>query len=344
MITIEVRPAGDALYASEIEPWSNYLTGVQGQAPEPFWDPLEFVINYAHGKNMEVHAWINPYRAKLENTPEGLDPKHMALQFPEFAYPFDTYMWMDPGAVVVQNRTYEVVIDLVTRYDLDGLHMDDYFYPYPVTGVEFPDSATYQEYLNDDGVMNLGDWRRDNVNKLIERLNFGIHQTKPWVKFTISPFGIYRACEPEIGGMPCSIQGFDQYNEIYCDAKLWLVNGWVDALIPQLYWRIDPPQQSYPVLLDWWVSEAQNPLNRHVYAGNYLTRIELQNWPLSEIYNQVRISGSTANRARGSWGNVQFSAIVFRDNVQDAISYFNTTIYPYPALQPLFPWLGQRSP
>jgi uncharacterized lipoprotein YddW (UPF0748 family) len=300
------------------------------------------VISYAEEKNIEVHAWINPYRAKLESNTEGLASNHMALQYPQFAYPFSTFLWMDPGAAVVQNRTYEVVIDLVSRYNLSGLHMDDYFYPYPVAGIEFPDSATYEAYLEEEGVLSLEDWRRDNVNKLVERLHAGIHAVKPWVKFTISPFGIYRACEPEDGGMPCSIEGFDQYREIYCDAKLWLVNGWVDALIPQLYWKIDPPKQSYPVLLDWWVGEDQNPLGRHVYAGNYLTRIELDGWPLSEILNQVKISQEAGNRARGSWGNVQFSAVIFRDNVQEAVSYFNSTIYPFPALQPKFPWLGNR--
>jgi uncharacterized lipoprotein YddW (UPF0748 family) len=211
---VQVRPAGDSLYISAIEPWSVYLTGSQGTAPNPIWDPLDFIISYCHERNIEVHAWINPYRAGLKNNTEGFAPNHMALLYPEYAYPFDTYLWMDPGAEVVQNRTFDVAIDLITRYDLDGLHMDDYFYPYPVTGVEFPDSETYNAYLSSGGSMPLDDWRRDNVNKLVERLNAGIHAVKPWASFSISPFGIYRAGHPE--GMPPPIAGNTYIHMILC--------------------------------------------------------------------------------------------------------------------------------
>lgn len=337
-IYFQVRPMGDALYSSDIEPWSRFLTGTQGQPPSTFWDPLEYAIEYAHGKNMELHAWINPYRANIAPTFSGLAPNHMAIQFPQYAYIFGTYVWMEPGAEVVQNRTYDVSIDLVTRYDLDGLHMDDYFYPYPVSGVAFPDDPVYNEYLQNGGTLAKDDWRRDNVNKLVERLNVGIHQVKPWVKFSISPFGIYRPCHEE--GMPCSITGLDQYSAIYSDPKLWLQNGWVDVLQPQLYWKIDPPQQSYPVLLDWWV--AQNSMNRHVYAGNFLSRV-LEGWDISEITNQVVISRETSNRQRGSWGNVQFSAKIFNGNVQDAIQHFRSRVYQFPALQPNFHWLADAA-
>ncbi|CAG7717583.1 unnamed protein product [Allacma fusca] len=333
-VYFQVRPAGDALYKSNIEPWSRYLTGKQGQAPNPLWDPFQYVIDYCHAKNIEVHAWINPYRASMAASTEGLASNHMALLYPQYAYPFSTYLWMDPGAEVVQNRTFDVVMDLTERYDIDGIHMDDYFYPYPVTGVPFPDNATYADYVRNNGGLSLEDWRRDNVNKLVKRLYDGVHEVKRWVRFSISPFGIYKPCAE--GGMPCSINGFDQFSGLYCDPKLWLQEGWVDILQPQLYWKIDPPAQSYPVLLNWWLE--QNPHNRHIYAGNYLSRI-MDGWPLSELTNQVTISRETRHRMRGSWGNVQFSAKIFTNNEQGSVNFFKNTVYQYQALPPQYPWL-----
>ncbi|ODN02308.1 hypothetical protein Ocin01_04383 [Orchesella cincta] len=335
-IYFQVRPAGDALYNSSIEPWSEYLTGAQGQAPTPLWDPLQFIIDYAHDKGIEVHAWINPYRASLKPSFDHLAANHMAKQFPQYAYIYSTFGWMDPGAQEVQNRTYDVAIDLVTRYDIDGLHMDDYFYPYPVTGEYFPDNRTYEQYLQSGGNMNVADWRRDNVNKLMERLYEGVHAVKPRIIFSISPFGLYRPGEPE--GMPSPIVGLDQYSQLYCDPKLWLQRaGWMCSSL-NFIWAIQPPQQSYPVLLNWWLE--QNPLGRHVYAGNYLSRVETNGWPLSEIRDQVAISRENVHRSRGSWGNVQFSAKMFRDNFEGTVDYFHENVYKYPALQPIFPWLN----
>ena len=338
-IYFQVRPAGDALFSSSIEPWSKYLTGRQGQPPSPLWDPLEHIIDYGHSKNMEIHAWINPYRASMSPSSDGLAPNHMAILFPEYAYPYSTFLWMDPGAEVVQNRTFQVVMDLVNRYDLDGLHMDDYFYPYPVTGQEFPDNATYSQYVVQGGTLSLDDWRRENVNKLVHRIYQGIHDfsNKPWIRFSVSPFGIYRPCEE--GGMPCSINGFDQYSGIYCDAKLWLEQGWVDILQPQLYWKIDPPAQSYPVLLDWWTQ--RNPQRRHVYAGNYLSRV-LDAWPVTELTDQITVSRMPQFRDKGSLGNVQFSAQIFKNNVKNVTSHFVQTVYRYPALVPSYPWLAAK--
>jgi uncharacterized lipoprotein YddW (UPF0748 family) len=287
--------------------------------------------------DIEVHAWINPYRANMRASFDGLAPNHMAKQFPQCAYLYGTYAWMDPGCEEVQNRTYEVSIDLVTRYDLDGLHMDDYFYPYPVTGVAFPDTATYNKYVQNGGTMNLADWRRDNVNRLVARTNTGLHQVKPWIKFSISPFGLYRAGHPE--GMPRPIAGFDQYSELYSDPKLWLQQGWVDVLQPQLYWQISAPNQSYPMLLDWWVE--QNTLGRHVYAGNFLSKY-FEGWPLSEFAEQIKISREIRHRTRGSWGNIQFSAKVFRNST--ANDFFKANIYQFAALQPAFPWLAKGHP
>lgn len=200
-----MRPAGDALYQSNIEPWSRYLTGENGRAPSPLWDPLHYLIDICRPLGIEVHAWINPYRANLNPTSDGLAANHMARVYPEYAYVYNTLLWMDPAAKVVQDRTVDVALDLVRRYDLAGLHMDDYFYPYPVAGWSFPDDRTYAAYVSGGGTMARDDWRRNNVNTLVRRLNTEIHAIKPHVKFSVAPFGIYRPGHPD--GMPPPIAG-----------------------------------------------------------------------------------------------------------------------------------------
>lgn len=206
----KVRPAGDALYQSSIEPWSRFLTGQNGRAPSPLWDPLQYLISICHPLGIEVHAWINPYRANLSPSSTDLAANHMARVYPQYAYVYNTLLWMDPGAQVVQDRTAQVALDLVQRYDLDGLHMDDYFYPYPVAGWTFPDDNTYAAYRAGGGTMAKDDWRRNNVNTLVRRLNTEIHALKPWVKFSVSPFGIYRPGHPD--GMPPPIAGKNSLN------------------------------------------------------------------------------------------------------------------------------------
>ena len=333
-IVLQVRPNGDALYDSPIEPWSGWLTGKQGTAPVPYYDPLEFAIAESHKRNIELHAWINPYRAQLSPNDGSFAPNHMAIQYPEYAYKYAQWVWMDPGAPPVQDRTYNVVMDIVRRYDIDGLHIDDYFYPYPQGSLPFPDSKTYASYREYGGTLSLGDWRRQNVNGMIQRLADGIHAEKPYVKFGISPFGIYRP------GKAPGIVGFDQYALLYADVKLWLERGWLDYLAPQLYWRIDPPGQSYPVLLDWWL--RHNPQKRHIYAGNYLSQIQGAGWALSEFERQVALSRQ--RKSLLSLGNIFFSMKMFRDNVRGVNNVFKNSIYPTPALPPRMPWLDNTVP
>ncbi len=332
-LVLQVRPAGDAFYASSIEPWSGWLTGTQGVAPSPYYDPLEFAVNEAHKRNIELHAWFNPYRAKSPGR-GNLTPNHMANQFPQYAYQYGDLLWMDPGAKEVQDRTYSVIMDVVRRYDVDGIHLDDYFYPYPKDGISFPDSRTYSAYKAAGGTMSLGDWRRENVNSLMRRLDQGIRSEKPNVKFGISPFGIYRP------GQPAGIVGLDQYNDIYADAKKWLQEGWVDYLAPQLYWRIDPPQQSYPALLNWWTQ--QNIKGRHIYAGNYLSKLDGGSWSINEFKRQVDISRKFA--PQNSLGNIFFSYKVFKENRLGVNEAFRSALYPSPALPPTMPWLDATAP
>lgn len=337
-LLFQVRPAGDAFYASNLEPWSRFLTGTQGEAPAPFWDPLAFTIQEGHARGIEIHVWLNPYRANVNADWSGLASNHMANVYREYAYPYDTYLWMDPGAQVVIDHTVDVIADIVTNYDVDGVDFDDYFYPYP-DGTQFPDSATYNDYVDAGGSLSRDDWRRDNVNRMVSRVYSTIQAIKPNVKFSISPFGLYRPGHPE--GMPPPVTGLDPYSELYADSKLWLENGWVDILAPQLYWSIDSTGQSYPTLLDWWLEN--NPLGRHIYAANGVYRLA-EGWPVSEIVNQIEISRDPTRRAQFSLGNIMYSALYFRDNVDGITDTFRNTVYTNTATIPSMPWMGLSIP
>ncbi|TAE55989.1 MAG: hypothetical protein EAZ76_04710 [Nostocales cyanobacterium] len=333
-LILQVRPEGDALYASQLEPWSAWITGTQGQAPSPFYDPLEFAISECHKRNIEVHAWFNPYRAKT-TTKSGFNVRpHIAITNPDVVYEWGSQLWMDPGAKIVQDRAYNVIIDVVKRYDIDGIHLDDYFYPYPISGKDFPDSKTYAAYKANGGKLSLEDWRRDNVNQMVFRLSQGIKQTKSYVKFGISPFGIYRP------GQPPGIVGLDAYNVLYADAKKWLQEGWVDYLAPQLYWRTDQTQQSYETLLKWWTQI--NTKQRHIYAGNNISRLDGKSWKNTEIDKQIVISRNLSTKL--SLGNIFFSMNSIKGNLQGIADQFKQSYYPIPALIPTMSWQSQTPP
>jgi uncharacterized lipoprotein YddW (UPF0748 family) len=284
VVVLQVRPACDALYASKIEPWSEYLTGEQGRAPSPFWDPLEFAVREAHERGLELHAWFNPFRARHSTgSKSGLAANHISKTRPELAKSYGAHLWLDPGLQEVHDYCARVILDVVRRYDIDGVHIDDYFYPYPEKDsakkeIPFPDWTSWGNYQKSGGKLARDDWRRDNVNRFIARLYRDVHAAKPWVKVGVSPFGIYRP------GFPAPIRGFDQYQSLYADPRTWLVNGWVDYLAPQLYWRIDPPAQSFPVLLKWWAEN--NPRKRVIVAGLNTTA----GWPAGEILHQIEIT------------------------------------------------------
>ena len=327
-IILQVRPEGDAFYKSKYEPWSAWLTGAQGRAPSPYYDPLEFAIAECRKRNLEIHAWFNPYRAKTSiRGPKNVNP-HMTITNPEYVYTWGNQLWMDPGAKVVQDRAYNVIMDVVQRYDIDGVHLDDYFYPYPISGKSFPDSQTYSAYRAGGGKLRLNDWRRDNVDRMILRLSQGIKSAKAHLKFGVSPFGIYRPGEPE------GIQGLDAYSVLYADAKKWLEEGWVDYIAPQIYWRIDQKAQSYPILLQWWVSI--NPQKRHIYTGNNLVRLDGDAWKNQEIMEQIKISRSLATKL--SLGNIFFSSDSIVQNRESIAEKFQYALYVNPALVPTMSW------
>ncbi|NEP00096.1 MAG: family 10 glycosylhydrolase [Symploca sp. SIO2E9] len=333
-LIFQIRPTADALYLSQLEPWSEWITGVQGKPPEPLYDPLELAIAEAHKRNIEVHAWFNPFRARTSTKGSPNVKPHIGVTHPQFVYQYGPALWMDPGIKVIQDWTYEVILDVVRRYDIDGVHLDDYFYPYPRKGEPFPDQKTYEAYQQAGGKLSLADWRRANVNQMVERLSSGVRSLKPQIKFGISPFGIYRP------GQPPQIRGFDQYQGLYADPKKWLAEGWVDYMSPQLYWRIDPIAQSYPLLLDWWTDN--NPQGRHIYPGNALYKMEREDWPLSEYQKQVEITRQLAPEF--SLGNIFFNMKVLGENRLGIFDYFQTSLYTEPALPPAMEWLGGNPP
>ena len=334
-VIFQVRTSGDAFYNSTLEPWSYYLTGHQGRAPSPFYDPLEFIIQEAHKRNIEVHAWFNPYRARAgSSSKSGLASNHVVHRFPRYVYPYGSNLWMDPGSKDLQDFIYGVFMDIVQRYDIDGVHMDDYFYPYPVSGVHFPDSHTYNAYKTAGGNLTLSDWRRDNVNKLVQRLGNGIKAIKPYVKYGISPFGIWRT------GHPHGVHGLSSVDELYADSKKWFQEGWVDYLTPQLYWAIDPPQKSYTALIDWWL--ALNAHKRHLYAGNYVSALVVKHWSVTEISRQIQ--ESRLRYSNMSLGNIHFSARTLNHNTKGIADVFKNTLYHTPALVPEMTWLHTAPP
>ena len=292
-IILQVRPGADAMYASPYEPWSQFLTGRQGRAPEPRWDPLSFAVEQAHKRGLELHAWFNPYRAAYsrDSTPART---HVSKTNPSLVRQYGTFLWMDPGDPEVRRRSVRAIVDVAKRYDVDGVHIDDYFYPYPVNDasgkkIDFPDAATYARYVKGGGKLARDDWRRDNVNRLVEALYKGVHAAKPWVRVGISPFGIWRP------GNPSQIKGLDAYSELYADSRKWLHNGWADYFVPQLYWPIAPKEQSFPLLYDWW--RSQNAKHRHVWAG--LAAYRLAETSARRMSSQDIIDEIDTTRARG---------------------------------------------
>ncbi|MEA3247648.1 MAG: family 10 glycosylhydrolase [Gemmatimonadota bacterium] len=337
-VFFQVRPAGDALYASRIEPWSEYLTGRQGRAPDPPWDPLAFAIREAHARGLELHAWFNPYRAKDPSAKGPLAASHFASKYPGYAKRYGTYLWFDPGEAAVRKHTVRVILDVVRRYDIDGVHLDDYFYPYPVqrrrVDVPFPDLASYRKYERAGGTFARDDWRRDNVNRLVDTLRAEIARVKPWVRFGISPFGIWRPGAPE------SVTGFDAYARIFADARTWLSRGWVDYLVPQLYWGIEQDGQRFPDLLRWW--QAQNDSSRHMWPGlaDYKIGSGQAPWRSAEILRQV----DTARAVPGVSGAVHFQMKALIEDRDAIATGLVAGPYAAQALVPAMPWKGAEAP
>lgn len=336
-VILQIRPAADALYLSAYEPWSEFLTGEMGKAPNPFYDPLDFAIEEAHKRGLELHAWFNPFRALHPSSRSDVSADHISRMNPGIVKEYGRHLWLDPGSQAAQDHSIRVIIDVVQRYDIDGVHLDDYFYPYKENdssgaAIDFPDDLTWAKYGSG---MNREDWRRNNVDRFIERLYTEIKRNDPQVRLGISPFGIWRP------GYPAEIEGFDAFTEIYADSRKWFQNGWLDYFSPQLYWAIDQPGQSYPVLLKWW--DEQNEHRRHLWPGNFTSRIESGgevDWKAREIVSQIE----ETRRHPNALGNIHFSIKALMQDRDGLAGTLAAETYKIPALVPASTWLGGVPP
>lgn len=336
-IMFQVRAEGDALYRSELEPWSRYLTGAQGVAPVPMWDPLEWMVEECHRRGMECHAWINPYRAKTAGT-TSLAPNHQAVLHPERCFDYGGLRIFDPGIPENADFIIEVAKDIVSRYDVDGLHIDDYFYPYPNAGMPIPDDATYQRC----GLgISRDDWRRENVNNFVHRLSAAVKAVKPWCKFGVSPFGIYHN-EKNGAEVPGSrTNGLQNYDDLYADVLHWVEKGWVDYNIPQIYWEIGNKAADYDELIRWWSHYAGH---RHLYIGQDVMRTVKYADAHNPSSHQMEAKYKLQRALPGIEGSCQWYAKAVCDNPGNYATMLKSVYHRYPALQPQMPWIDKRAP
>jgi uncharacterized lipoprotein YddW (UPF0748 family) len=347
-VVMQIKPTADAFYPSEYGLWSKYLTGVQGK--DPGYDPLAFMLEAAHERNMEFHAWFNPYRitmplgktaeiSDIDNLPES----HPARKHPDWVIPYGQQLYFDPGIPGVQRFVIDGILEVVKNYDIDAVHMDDYFYPYKIAGVPFPDDISYQKY-GADRFTNVEDWRRDNVNNLVKNINEEIKAEKSYVKFGISPFGVWRNKAVDPTGSDTAA-GQTNYDDLYADTRTWINNGYIDYIAPQLYWNIGLPVADYAKLLDWWTKEvAGKNVQLYIGQGDYKINTEsngVQNWfNPEEMPNQLKL-----NRTYKEFdGSMHFSAKDLRKNPLGIADRLSDDIYKHPALVPAMPWIDDHAP
>ena len=335
-IIFQVRPEADALYASRLEPWSRFLTGVQGKAPEPYWDPMQFMIDECHKRGMEFHAWINPYRTKTTLKSE-LAPNHVYNIHPEWFVTYGDQLYFDPALPESRRHICMVVSDIVSRYDVDAIHMDDYFYPYPIKGKDFPDDASFARFGG--GFSNKGDWRRSNVNVLIKKLHETIREIKPWVKFGVSPFGIYRNESSDPLGS--KTKGLQNYDDLYADVLLWAREGWIDYNIPQIYWHIGHPVADYGTLVKWW---ARNTENRPLFIGQSVMNTVQNADPKNPSINQLPRKMALQRAYQTIGGSCQWPASAVVENVGKYRDALIAEYHKYPALPPVFDFIDNEAP
>lgn len=321
-LILQVRTSTDALYESRLEPWSEYLTGTQGQ--HPGYDPLAVWITEAKARGLELHAWFNPYRSRHSTAKSAVADSHVSRTHPEWVKRYGDQLWMDPGEPAAAEHTLAVVRDCLSRYAVDGIHIDDYFYPYPVQDpatkqeVDFPDDPSWQRYLAGGGSLGRADWRRYNVNRLVQRLYALAHEVRPGTRVGVSPFGL-----PKPGARPPGISGFSQYDKLYADVELWLREGWLDYLAPQLYWPRAQTAQAFEPLLQAW--RALNPLGRPIHPGLFTSRINdtPQSWQPDEVLAQIDI---IRRQSPGS-GHIHFSMAALAQNRKGIADALRTKAY-----------------
>jgi uncharacterized lipoprotein YddW (UPF0748 family) len=334
-VILQIRPAADAFYQSSIEPWSQWLTGEQGKAPDPFYDPLEFVINECRKRGLDIHVWLNPYRAVRDTAVNKTSPDHISNVHPEWFVTYGTTKYFNPGLPQVRDHVARVVTDIVRRYDIDAVHMDDYFYPYRIANVEFPDDSSFNLYPGGYSAEQIDDWRRNNVDIIIKQLHDSIKSIKPYIEFGISPFGVWRNAGDDPAGS-ATRAGQTNYDDLYADILKWQKEGWIDYVAPQLYWQIGFQVADYSVLADWW---NKNTYGCQLYIGQAIYRLDPESkteaWRTSnEIVNQIHLNRSIPNIA----GNIFYSAKFLRSNPLELKQNLMKELYRYPAL----PQVNQR--
>ncbi|WP_241840439.1 glycoside hydrolase family 10 protein [Fictibacillus sp. S7] len=347
-VVMQIKPTADAFYPSQYGLWSKYLTGVQGK--DPGYDPLSFMVEEAHKRNMEFHAWFNPYRITMPlgktadlSDLDKLPADHPARLHPDWVVPYGQQLYFNPGIPAAQKFIIDGIIEVVKNYDIDAVHMDDYFYPYKIAGVPFPDQATYQTYGR-SRFSNIEDWRRDNVNQLVKHLNEAIKSEKSYVKFGISPFGVWRNKAVDPTGSDTAA-GQTNYDDLYADTRNWINNGYIDYIAPQIYWNIGLPVADYAKLLDWWAKEVKDkPVQLYVgqadYKINTITN-GVSNWlNPEEMPHQLQLN-RTYDEFKGS---MHFSAKDLRKNPLGIADRLKNDIYKYPSLIPSMPWIDDQAP
>lgn len=333
VVVFQVRTECDALYNSPYEPWSYWLTGTQGTAPSPLYDPLEFVVEETHKRGMELHAWFNPYRAERSVGNYTLSPQHVTVQHPDWALTCGTIKLIDPGLPQVREHIVKVITDVVSRYDIDGIHMDDYFYPYPPNQITNQDDSTFANHNR--GFVDRGDWRRDNVNLTIKMINDSTKAIKPKLKFGMSPFGIWK------NGVPSGITGLDAYNVIYCDAMAWMKEEAIDYLVPQLYWPFGG-SQDFGTLMPWWADSCAS-YGVHYYPGIAAYKLDetSSQYNDTEIPRQIRAIRNNSDKCQGE---IYFRAKKFVTNPKGFADSIKTDLNRTIALVPTMPWLDSIPP
>ena len=334
-VIVQIRPAGDALYPSQYEPWSEFLTGKQGVPPNPYYDPLEFMIKETHKRGMEFHAWMNPYRAVFNMQKSSIAATHLTKLHPEWFLMYGDKKYFNPALPEVRQHTVRVVKDIVSRYDIDAIHMDDYFYPYRIAGKEFPDQQSYLKYGNG---MNKENWRRSNCDSIIKQLYEVIRRTNPRVKFGISPFGIWRNKSQDPMGSDTK-GGQTNYDDLYADILLWLEKGWIDYVVPQLYWERGHKLADYDTLLEWW---NQHTYGRQMYIGHGFYRAGTN--PAWRNPNEIPKQIAALRNYKTTQGSVYFNSKVFEKNPLGWNDSLKNNYYYYPALVPPMPWIDDAIP
>ncbi len=336
-IILQVRPAADAFYAKSREPWSRYLTGKQGQAPTPFYDPLQFAIEEAHKRGMELHAWFNPYRASTTLNPAHFSDDHITKRHPEWFFTYAGKKLFNPGLPDVRKYIIDVIMDVVKNYDVDGIHFDDYFYPYPDSrNTSVPDQLTFAQYNN--GIENIEDWRRNNVNMLVRDLGIAIKRIKPYVKYGISPCGVWD--NKENNSIGSETRGLSAYRELYADGVKWMQEGWIDYINPQIYFPFKNRAAAYEILVSWW---QRHTYGRHFYVGHGAYRVTENKigWTdKSQIPRQVR----HLREEHDVEGSIYFSSKSLTDNLVGLQDSMRNDLYRTPALPPTMPWLDSIPP